>query len=336
MTLVLDKFRTLVPSRAKTSPSGWTSFNAPCCHHRGHSQDKRKRGGLKFDMGVVFNCFNCKYSASWEPGRPLSNKFKNLCRWLGANDDDINQMVFEALKTESPEYTPREVSSTVTFTPKALPEGALAIRDWLEADLNEDEEASLAEVVKYLLARDCDPVSKHFYWSPVEGYKDRVIIPFWYKGSIVGSTARKVKDGRPKYISDHHSHFVYNIDEQKEDQKYIFVTEGPFDAHAIGGVALLTNSIHEQQAKIINSLGQEVIVIPDQDSAGVELIDKADEYNWHVAFPNWGSDVKDVAEAVKRYGKLFVLVDAMKTAVNGSIKLSVAKNNFEHKLENMQ
>ena len=104
MTLVLDKFRTLLPSRAKTSPSGWTSFNAPCCSHRGHSQDKRKRGGLKFDLGVVFNCFNCKYSASWEPGRPLSNKFKNLCRWLGANDDDINQMIFEALKAESPEY----------------------------------------------------------------------------------------------------------------------------------------------------------------------------------------------------------------------------------------
>ena len=42
-----------------------------------------------------------------------------------------------------------------------------------------------------------------------------------------------------------------------------------------------------------------------------------------------GLDVKDVADAVKRYGKLFVLVDAMKTAVQGSIKLNVAKNNFE-------
>ena len=29
MTLVLDKFRTLLPSKLKTSPSGWISFNAP-------------------------------------------------------------------------------------------------------------------------------------------------------------------------------------------------------------------------------------------------------------------------------------------------------------------
>lgn len=39
MTLVVDLFRTLIPARAKASPSGWTSFNAPCCGHRGHSPD---------------------------------------------------------------------------------------------------------------------------------------------------------------------------------------------------------------------------------------------------------------------------------------------------------
>ena len=44
MSSILDTFRTLLPPRAKASPSGWISFNAPCCHHRGHNQDKRKRG----------------------------------------------------------------------------------------------------------------------------------------------------------------------------------------------------------------------------------------------------------------------------------------------------
>ena len=332
MTLVLDKFRTLIPARAKTSPSGWTSFNAPCCHHRGHSTDKRKRGGLRFDMGVVFNCFNCKYTASWQPGRPISGKFKSLCIWLGANEQDINQLIFEALKTESPEYQPREVSETVTFTPKALPEGALAISEWLDADLSTDEEASLAEVVKYVVDRNYDPLSNNFYWTSEPGYNDRVIIPFRYKGVVVGNTARKVSNGRPKYLSDHHPHFVFNIDEQKEDQKYIFVTEGPFDALAINGVALLTNNIHEQQAQIINGLGHQVIVIPDQDEAGGQLITKANEYNWHIAFPNWSNDVKDVADAVSKYGKMFVLVDAIKTAVQGSIKVTIAKQNFERKL----
>jgi hypothetical protein len=334
MTLVLDRFRTLLPSRAKTSPSGWISFNAPCCHHRGHSQDKRKRGGVRFDTGVIYNCFNCKFSASWQPGKPLSEKFKAFSKWLGASDDDVNTMMFEALKTESPEYKPRELQTTVNFQPKSLPEGALPIQDWIDVDFAGDEnEQYLAEVVKYIVDRGHNPLSDMFYWSPVEGYKDRVIIPFRYKGKIVGNTARKVNKGRPKYLSDQHSHFVFNVDEQRENQRYIFVTEGPFDALAIGGVALLTNSIAEQQYRIIQGLGHEIIVIPDQDEAGLNLINKAIEFGWSVAFPNWDDDVKDVAEAVTRYGKLFVTVDAIKTAQAGSIKLSMAKKNFEAKLE---
>jgi DNA primase len=102
---------------------------------------------------------------------------------------------------------------------------------------------------------------------------------------------------------------------------------------AINGVALLTNNISDQQYRIIQGLGHEIIVIPDQDEAGENLINKAMEYGWSVAFPNWGPDVKDVAEAVQRYGKLFVTVDAIKTAQTGSIKISVAKKHFMHKVK---
>ena len=337
MTLVLDKFRNLLPPRAKTSPSGWTSFNAPCCHHRGHNQDKRKRAGIRFDTGVIYNCFNCKFTASWQPGRPLSEKFKSLCKWLGGSEDEINAMIFEALKTESPEYKPRESSVRISFTDKKLPEHSLPISEWLDVDFNDNKplEQKLAQVVEYIYTRGYDPLSKNFFWSPNDSYAERVIIPFYYKGRIVGNTARKVTEGRPKYISDHHSHFVFNVDQQEENQRYIFVTEGPFDALAINGVALLTNNIAEQQYRIIQSLGHEVIVIPDQDIAGLNLIKKAEEFGWSVAFPNWESDIKDVSDAVQRYGRLFVTVDAIKTAMSGSIKLSVAKKNFEKKvLEN--
>ena len=335
MTLVLDTFRTLLPPRAKGSPSGWTSFNAPCCHHRGHSQDKRKRGGVRFDTGVIYNCFNCKYTASWQPGRQISEKFKSLCRWMGASEDTINKMIFEALKTESPDYKPRESQVRITFGEKKLPENSLPISEWLDVDFkgNSVLEGNLAKVVEYVYDRGFDPISKNFYWSPEDSYQDRVIIPFYYRGKIVGSTARKVRSGRPKYISDQHPQFVFNVDNQKEDQRYIFLTEGPFDAMSIGGVALLTNNISEQQYRIIQGLGHEIIVIPDQDEAGLVLINKAMEYGWSVAFPNWDDDVKDVADAVSKYGRLFVTVDAIKTAQAGSIKISVAKKNLEARLE---
>ena len=332
MTLVLDKFRSILP-KTKTSPSGWTSFNAPCCHHRGHSRDNRKRAGVMFGEGVVYNCFNCKYTASWQPGRPISEKFKSLCRWLGANDDDIKELIFEALKTESTDYKPEEYVERIKFTEKPLPEGSLPLVEWLDATLTNDEEQALVDVVEYVVSRGYDPINENFFWSPAPGYVDRVIIPFRYEGKIVGNTARKVRSGKPKYLSDQHPFFVFNVDAQEEANKYIFVCEGPFDALAVGGVGLLTNEVSTQQAHIINSLGKEVIVIPDQDKAGCLLIDQARKLGWSVAFPTWANDVKDCSDAVLKYGKLFVVIDAIKSATSNPAKIEIEKRKLLTRLE---
>ena len=331
MTLVLDKFRSILP-RTKSSPSGWISFNAPCCHNRGHSRDTRKRAGVMFSEGVVYNCFNCKYTASWQPGRTLTEKFKNLCRWLGAGDDQIKEMVFEALKTESLDYEPEHFVEKVKFTEKELPEGAMSIEEWINSAYLPDISADIGPVIDYVYSRGFDVLSKDFFWSPAPGYIDRVLLPYYYEGKIVGNTARKITNSKPKYLSDQHPFFVYNIDAQDLLSKYVFVVEGQFDALAVGGVGLLTNEIAQQQAHIINQLGKEVIVIPDQDQAGLMLIKQAIDYDWAVAFPTWDTGVKDVADAVQRYGKLFVIVDAIKTAQQGEIKISVARNNLETRL----
>jgi hypothetical protein len=334
MTLVVDKFRSLIPPKAKHSPSGWTSFNAPCCQHRGHSPDTRKRAGVRFDgSGIVYNCFNCKFSTGWQPGSPFGEKMKTLSRWLGATEDNIKELVFEALKTESEEYQPEEYIPKLEFTDKELPEGTMSIAEWVNSAYLPDISEDIGAVIDYVYSRGMDPLSDNFYWSPAPGYSDRVIVPFRWEGRVVGNTARKVRDGRPKYLSDQHPHFVFNFDKQKEQQRYIFVCEGPFDALSIGGVALLTNEIADQQARIINSLGAEVIVIPDQDRAGLVLFDRAAELNWSVAMPNWDDNIKDVADAVQKYGKLFVIVDAIKTAQKGAIKINMAKKQQEHKLE---
>jgi hypothetical protein len=336
MTLVVDKFQSLLPPRAKTSPSGWTSFNAPCCQHRGHSPDKRKRAGVRFDgLGFVYNCFNCKFTTGWQPGSPIGEKLKTLVRWMGANEDDVKDLVFEALKTESAEYNPEQYQPKIEFTEKELPEGAMPLSEW--AGIGKEEvDVFILPIFDYLIKRGFDPLSEDFYWSPAAGYESRVIIPFRWQGKIVGNTARKVTDGKPKYLSDQHPHFVFNFDKQSENQKYIFVVEGPFDALSIGGVALLTNEIADQQSRIINSLGIEVIVIPDQDRAGMYLIDKACELGWSVAFPNWDDDVKDVADAVSKYGELFVVVDAIETSVSGQIKINIEKNKMNQKLSRIE
>lgn len=331
MTAVVDIFRSILPPRAKHSPSGWTSFNAPCCHHRGHKPDTRKRAGVRFDNGIVYNCFNCKFTTGWQPGSPFGEKMKTLCKWLGASDDTIKELIFEALKTEGEDYQPQQLVVT-DFTEKELPEGSMPISKWLE--VYDDMTAEFLDpVIAYIHERGFDPMSNNFYWSPASGYSDRVILPYFYQGKIVGSTARKITNGKPKYISDQHPHFVYNVDNQVEERKYILVTEGQFDALSIDGVALLTNDISEQHSRLINSIGKEVIVIPDQDKPGIAVVDRAVELGWSVAFPNWDHDVKDCADAVKKYGKLFVVVDILKTAEKNPIKIEMAKRSMIHKLK---
>lgn len=335
MTSVVDQFKALLPPRTKTSPSGWLSFNAPCCSHRGHKADTRKRAGVRFDTGIVYNCFNCKFSTGWQPGSPIGEKMKSLCRWLGASEDDIRSLVFEAMKTEAPDYRPEEYQPKVEFPDKELPEGAMPLLDWVNSEYWKDISLEVEPVIAYIVSRGYDPFDGNFYWSPAVGYENRVILPFVYQGRIVGNTARKITDGKPKYLSDQHPNFVFNFDRQRPEQRYILVAEGPFDALAINGVALLGNEISDLQARIINSLGSQVVVIPDQDRAGLNLFDRAAELGWSVASPNWGDGIKDSADAVRQYGRLFVTVDAIMTASSGSIKINMAKKQLEYKLERL-
>lgn len=333
MTLVVDKFRSLLPPRTKSSPSGWTSFNAPCCHHRGHSQDKRKRAGVRFDNGIVYHCFNCKFITGWQPGSPFGEKMKSLCRWLGASEDNIKELVFESLKTEAADVSSYVAETKIEFEERSLPDGALPLTQWVTHPEYNEVEKDLLPVIEYIYDRGFDPFEDDFLWSPAAGYSDRVIIPFYWKNKIVGSTGRKIGNGKPKYISDQQPHFVFNFDSQVEGQTYVFVVEGIFDAISINGVGVLSNDISDQQARIINSLGAEVIVIPDQDLAGTNLIKRAMELNWSVAFPNWDPDVKDCADAVKKYGKLYTIIDAIKTKQQGDIKITMSMKQFEKKLK---
>jgi hypothetical protein len=335
MTLVLDTLRTLLPYKRKQTPSGWISFNAPCCHHRGHKPDDRMRGGVTFNEGFVYHCFNCGFSTGWQPGRPISFKLRELCSWLGAPDDTIKQLIFEALKTERPDYVKQHYNPSVEFTKKDLPEGSLPLIEWMQEKLDPDTEQKILSVIQYLIDRGYNPLAENFYWSPIEGYDNRVIIPFLYHGQIVGSTARRITDGKPKYLSDQHPNFVFNMDAQPDNRKYVIVCEGPFDALAVGGVALLTNEISEQHARIINSLSRQVIFVPDQDKAGIAGIDKARELGWSVAFPNWSDGIKDCSDAVRAYGKMFTIVDIINTAVSGNIKINLMRNQMIKKIKNV-
>ena len=339
---ILDTVNSLLPGKRKTnSVSGWTSFNAVCCHYRGESQDSRGRGGIITNPNgaISYSCFNCNYTANYTPGRHLNYKFRKLLSWLGADDNTIKRLVIDAIRIKElvePEAV-EVVKEDVVFKPRPLPEQAQtlqALHTFYElSNNNTNVPREFHDAVIYSASRDIDLVKYDCYWTPEQAYNlhKRLIIPFTWRNEVIGYTARAIYDDvKPKYYSQYDTDYVYNVDRQLSTSKFVIVVEGPLDAMVIDGVAILGNECSEAQADIIDSLGREVIVVPDRDRAGIKLIDAAIEYGWHVSFPLWQETCKDVSEAVKRYGKLFVLKSIIDARETSRLKIELKKKRLNN------
>ncbi len=336
LNTVQNFVKTVLPAKKKTTPSGWTSFNAPCCQHNGESPDTRSRGGLttNTDGSVSYHCFNCNFKASYQPGRHLTFKFRKLLRWFGADENDIKRLVIEAIRIRelvSPEEVKLEAEEKIEFKVRKLPEHAISFQQFLAFHILDDFRnvpSLLNSAVDYIDSRKIDPKKYDFYWtdSTEHSLHQRVIIPMYWEGKIVGYTSRSFVDGvKPKYYSNYEPNLVFNMNNQLPDARFVIVCEGPFDAMAVDGVAVMSNDCSEVQADIIESLGREVIVVPDADKAGVQLVNKAIEYGWSVSFPVWQETCKDINEAVCKYGKLFVLKSIIAGKESSKLKIELMR-----------
>jgi hypothetical protein len=318
MSLIIDTVQSYLPAKRKVTPSGWVSFNAVCCHHNGTSADNRQRGGIMVNEGVSYHCFNCGFKASWQPGRKVSVKLKKLMQWLGVADDAITKCSLEAMRIEEDSTYQGERSLIPVFIDKALPLGAKPIKEWII-----DPPAELIPVLEYMASRNLYVDDYKWYWTDEEGFQNRLIVPFYYQHRIVGYTARKVTAGKPKYISEQQPGYVFNLDNQSYDRKYVIVTEGPIDAICIDGVAVMSAEIGPAQSPQISQLQREVIVLADRDDAGVKLVEQALELGWSVAFPEWEEGIKDVNDAVKRYGRLYTLYSIINSKESNNLKIQL-------------
>ena len=301
---IVDVIYSYLPAKRKNTPSGWTKFNAVCCPHNGSSVDTRARAGIiRNAEGASYHCFNCGYKASYVEGRHLTRKMRHLLTWMGASEDVITKLTFEAMRIQKDtEYL--EQVSLPKFENKPLPKDSILITPDIEIT---DE---IAMAIEYIYSRGLTLDSYDFYWSPY--YKDRIIIPFMFEGRIVGHTARKLTEGKPKYISDQTPGYVFNLDAQtpvtwSDDTKYVLVVEGPMDALSIGGVALLGADIMDKQAMLINRLGMTPVVVPDRDKDGLRTIEQALANKWKVSLPDWHPDIKDSNDAIRKYGRLWTI-----------------------------
>jgi hypothetical protein len=319
MSLIIETVQSYLPPKRKATPSSWVSFNAVCCHHNGDSLDKKMRGGVMFTEGVTYHCFNCGFKTSWQPGRPLTVKFKKLLQWMSVPDDLISKCTFEALRLKD-EVAPKDhISLTPVFFDKALPLGSKPIKEWLQ-----DPPDNLIPVLEYLINRGYTVDDYDWYWTDEQGFDDRLIVPFYYQQRLVGYTARLIRERKTvKYISEQQPGYVFNLDNQHWNRKFVLVTEGPLDAICVDGVAVMSNEIGPQQKNLISRLQREIIVVPDRDAAGIKMLEQAIEWGWSVSMPDWETGIKDLNDAVKKYGKLYALWSILKAKESMALKIQL-------------
>jgi hypothetical protein len=313
----------VIPGKKRRTPNGWVSFNAVCCHHRGHKPDRRSRAGIIFDENTwSYSCFNCNFKCGNSPGKLFSSNTKRLLEWCGIDDAQIERWSFESYGMrgiiDAMQQQPKPFIAN--FDTKHLPEGSVPLDP-----SNPDHKIH----VDYLASRGLSPTSHSYYVDSNDSARQRIIIPYYYDGRVVGNTSRFYDGRAPKYISDQQRGYVFNIDAQRSKSSVCILVEGQFDAISIGGCAYMGSTISDQQASLLNRLRKTMIVVPDHDSAGLSVCDRALELGYRVSIPEWEDDIKDVNDAVRRYGRLTTLLSILESATSSKIKIEMIRKRYK-------
>lgn len=312
----------LLPGKKKSTAGGWTSFNAVCCHHRGHKPDRRMRAGVRFteNDGWVYNCFNCHFKCSLKMGSTFSVALRQLLEWCGVDREQVNQWSFESFQKRSVlDITrQRKYMFVPNFKDVELPDGAEVIDSCNPAH---------QPYIEYLASRGLNPFDFPYHVTPhAEGRDvDRIIIPYYWEERNVGYTSRFCDDRKPKYISEQQRGYVFNLDNQDPNWSVCILVEGQFDAISVGGCAYMGSNISDEQAQVLSRNRKTYIVVPDRDKSGLSICDRALELGYSVSIPPWHDDIKDVNDAVRRYGRLATTLSILENATTSKIKVEMTR-----------
>jgi hypothetical protein len=315
-----------IPGRKRQTTGGWYSFNAPCCHNRGHRPDKKSRGGLIItgEDAWSYHCFNCQFKCGSQPGKQFTLNTKKLLDWCGLDRLQVERLSFKNFSNKDlldieEEFRP----IIIMFDERKLPDGAQPV----------DSDNPQHQIhCDYLAGRGLTPQHYTFYATPdsdSERERNRIIIPYYYNGKIVGHTSRFYTSPGPKYLSEQQRGYIFNIDAQQDGWQTCFLVEGQFDAISIGGCAYMSSTISDEQARLIKKLRRDIIVVPDRDSAGMTVCDRALELGYRVSIPEWGSEVKDVNDAVRTYGRLATTLSILEAATTSKITIEMKRKRFK-------
>jgi len=261
--------------------------------------------------------------------------------WLNISSDDVKALKLSLYKQKIDgtfeNITSNEVNLSFDFKETSLPYKSKLIEELLLSDYQSDH---LTSALEYLVSRGNAIATNYNYFlcdecktNKLKDIDKRIIIPFYYNNIIVGWTARYIGTPpgiTPKYYnSDLQPGYLFNCNVlNKFNRKFVTVHEGPFDAIAVDGVGVLGSELSREQIEWLKRSDAEKIIVPDRQSKNQGLIDAAIENGWSVTFPEWEEDIKDSADASKRYGKIFTLNSIIQSRTKSILEISLKRKLF--------
>ena len=310
----------------KHQSSGW---NACYCEYCGDGKrQKGPRAGFLFQNDVVmFHCFNCGMDGSFSPARefPWSRGMNKVFDSFGIPKASIMQLIKATQAINGVKSIPQK--HTRPLQPISLPKHFYPLSSAAPDNIIANAAKTFLKDVKHI-----NPESYPFYLSTcitdandpdaafIKSLRNRLIIPFFKGTQLIYYIARSLdEDSNLKYLNLNKpkSNIIYGYDRLYEDEDNIlFVTEGFTDAYHVKGVAVLENSMTQDQIEILEQSPRRKIVIPDRKGDSNRLAEQAVELGWGLSLPKIGR-CKDVTEGILEYGKLYILDSIMKNIKEG-------------------
>ena len=331
---VIDYATSLFHS-GRPASSGWASINCPACHHNGEpSPDTKKKMGVKLDAGGIrFHCFRCGFSTGWNPGQVLSNKLRKLLIWGGGDPKEIMQINLECIRIQQGFFAENknEEDKIIYSRKQLLPSDSKRFDYWANQNTIDPR---FYKTVEYIIGRNENFLEwfDDFHWTPE--MPDYIIIPLRHNNYIYGWSARLCRAPKnstePRYMLENRAKFLFGADRLYNfNSNSIILVEGPLDAIALDGVAIMGNQITDRQMKMLKSTDKEIIVLADRDEAGINLIDIAIDNGWSVSFPPIHDlKIKDGLDMVSYFGKLFALKLIFEHKISNPLKIEMMKNKW--------
>lgn len=303
--------RQYVPLPPRPNGRGFFPVLCKVCNDHGK---KGKRAGFKFDRDTVgYNCFNCGHSAIFDPSENTSmpENMAKVLKAFGIPEVDWRPVLFQALQNKG--NSPKEARPTlVDIEPSEIKFPDYFYRltndpndEWAQAAidyLTNDRQIDWTSHPFFLVRKSKDPDNSKWYGRliiPV--YKDNKLI-FWQGRDLTGLHQKKYLSpdvSRDKVLSGFDKLQVYS-------DAPLYVMEGWFDAYWLDGIAIFGNKMTPEQIRWLNRTNRPKVIIPDRMGDGQLLAEQALDLGWSISLPDTGSE-KDINDAVKKYGHLYVM-----------------------------